>query len=443
MAKRQPRRVLFASVVGTSLEWYDFFLYGTAAALVFGPLIFPEADPLAGTLLAFGTNGVGFLARPIGAVVFGHFGDRVGRKNVLAVTLLLMGMGTLLIGLLPTYASIGVAAPLLLILLRFVQGLSIGGEWAGAVLMAIEHGNPNRRGLSGSWPQIGVPAGSLLSAGALGLGNVLLPNTDFMTWGWRVPFLLSGMLALVGLWIRMKIAESPLFTEVPARSRIPLLEVVRTHPRALLATFFAQFGGSSAFYVFTLYVLTYLTGSVGLSRDIGLDAVFIASAGQLVFIPLFGALSDRVGRRPVFLAGAIGAAAWVFAFFPLLDSGSFPIIVLAIGVALLAHAAIWGPQAAFFAELFATRVRYSGTSLGSQVGAVAGGAMAPIVAIVLLDSFGSTMAISLYVVAALSVGAFGLLIAPKPVSWTADGSEAMPSEPPQPVGARGGRRRRS
>jgi metabolite-proton symporter len=436
MGRRQPNRVIVASLIGTSLEWYDFFLYGTAAALVFGPLFFPEAGPLTGTLLAFATHWAGFLARPIGAVVFGHFGDRVGRKNVLAVTLLLMGLSTFLIGLLPTYTSIGVAAPLLLVVLRFVQGLSVGGEWGGAVLMAIEHGDPGRRGLSASWPQVGVPIGSMLSAGTIGLANLSLSDSAFMTWGWRLPFLLSGVLALVGLWIRRTIAESPMFAQVPEPARTPVREVVRTHPRALVTAFCSKIGADVAYYVFTLYVLTYLTGTVGLTRHMALNAVLIASAAQVLLLPLFGALSDRIGRRPLYLAGAIGAAAWIFAFFPLLDSASFAVIALAVGVGLLTHTAMLGPMGAFFAELFGTRVRYSGTSLGSQAAGVAGGALAPIVSIALLDRFGDTIAISLYVTAALAVSALGLLIAPKPVEWTSSGEAGTP-----PATSRVGRRR--
>jgi metabolite-proton symporter len=412
MGGRQPRRVVTACLVGTSLEWYDFFLYGTAAALVFGRLFFPGADPALATLLAFATYGVGFVARPVGAVVFGHFGDRVGRRNVLAVTLLVMGMGTFLIGLLPTYAAIGVVAPVLLVLLRFVQGLSLGGEWGGAVILATEHTGGRWRGLAASWVQVGVPAGNLLAAGTLGLANLLLSESAFTTWGWRVPFLLSGVLALVGMWVRRSVAESPLFAEIPAPARMPLAEVLRTHPRALGSAFCARIGVDVVFYIFTLYLLTYLTDEVGVGRSTGLNAVFVASAAQLVLIPAFGALSDRVGRRPVYLVGALAAAGWVFAFFALLDTGSFPMIVLAVGVALLIHAVMYGPQAAFIAELFATRLRYSGTSLGYQLAGVAGGALAPIIAILLFDRFHTTVAVSLYVVGALAVTVIGLAFAP-------------------------------
>jgi MFS family permease len=412
MAVREPRKVIVACLSGTSLEWYDFFLYGTATALVFGPLFFPAADPLTGTLLAFATHGVGFIARPVGAAVFGHFGDRVGRKNVLAVTLLTMGMATFLIGLIPSYATIGVAAPITLVLLRFVQGFSLGGEWAGAVLMSIEHGSPRRSGLNGSWPQVGVPAGSLLAAGSLGAANLLLSDSAFLTWGWRVPFLLSGVLALVGLWLRTSVAESPVFVGIRARSRSPLVESVQTHPRALASAFTVRIGTDTVYYIFTLYIITYLTGSLDMARGTALNAALIGSAGQLLLIPLFGALSDRVGRRPVYLAGAVGAAVWGFVFFPLLDTRSFAAIALAAVVALLMHAAMWGPQAAFVAELFSTRLRYSGASLGTQAAGIAGGALAPIVAISLFRWFDSTIAISMYATVALGFSVLGLLIAP-------------------------------
>ncbi|WP_068924351.1 MFS transporter [Planobispora rosea] len=416
MAGSQSRRVIVASLIGTSLEWYDFFLYGSAAALVFDKLFFPTFEPLTATLLALLTYAVGFVARPLGGVVAGHFGDRVGRKNVLVATLLLMGISTFLIGLVPGYATIGVAAPLLLVALRFLQGLGLGGEWGGAVLMSIEHGDPRRRGFNASWPQVGVPLGNLLAAGALGVLSATLSEDAFLTWGWRIPFLLSGVLVVVGLWIRLRIVESPLFAEVEQtgrKARMPLLEVVRTHPRELASAFLARIGVDVAFYTFVTYSLSYVSTTLGLDRGVALNAVLIGSAVQLFLIPLFGALSDRVGRRPVYLAGAAATAIWVFAFFPLLDTGSFPVIALASIVALACHAAMYGPQAAFIAELFSTRLRYSGASMGYQLAGIVGGALAPIIALQLLETFGVTLAISLYVVAALALTAAGLLIAPE------------------------------
>ncbi|WP_206184571.1 MFS transporter [Thermoactinospora rubra] len=415
-SSNQTRRVIVASLIGTSLEWYDFFLYSTAAALVFGKLFFPTLDPVAGTLAAFTTNAVAFVARPLGGIVFGHFGDRVGRKTVLVVTLLVMGIATFLIGLLPTYAAIGVAAPVLLAVLRFVQGLGLGGEWGGAVLMSIEHGARGRRGLNASWPQVGVPAGNLLAAGLLAVMSVLLTDQAFLSWGWRVPFLLSGALVVVGLWIRLKITESPLFEEVEqkgVKAQMPLLEVLKTHPKALLSAFTARIGVDVAFYTFTAYILVYITKDLGLDRQMGLNAVLLGSALQLALIPFFGALSDRYGRRTVYLGGVLAAAVWVFAFFPLLDTKSFPIIALAAIVALAAHAAMYGPQAAFIAELFSTRLRYSGASMGYQVAGIVGGGLAPIIAVWLHDTYGSSVPVSLYVLAALAVTTVGLAIAPE------------------------------
>ena len=413
---RSPVRVIVASLLGTSLEWYDFFLYSTAAAVVFNRLFFPNVSPVTGTLLAFTTAAVGFVARPLGGVLFGHLGDRRGRKQVLVLTLLLMGTATVLIGVLPTYASIGVAAPVLLGVLRFVQGLGLGGEWGGAVLMTLEHGAPERRGLNASWPQVGVPAGNLLAAGALALMSAVMDENAFLSWGWRLPFLFSGVLVLAGLWIRLTVAESPLFAELEQTGttvRMPLVEVVRRHPRELLVAMAARIGTDVAFYTFTVYSLVFITGYVGRERSVGLTAVLVASACQVFLIPAFGALSDRFGRRPVYAAGAIAAAAWAFAFFPLLATGSTAVIVVAVVVALLTHAAMYGPQAAFIAELFATELRYSGASMGYQLAGVLGGGIAPIVAIALVRATGTPYAVSAYVLAMLVLTLVALALAPE------------------------------
>jgi metabolite-proton symporter len=411
-----PRRVIVASLIGTSLEWYDFFLYGSAAALVFGRLFFPQFEALTGTLLAFTTYAVGFVARPLGGVVFGHYGDRIGRRNVLVVTLILMGAATFAIGLVPTYAAIGLAAPILLVTLRFLQGLGLGGEWGGAVIMSVEHGAAGRRGLNASWPQVGVPTGNLLATAVLWVLNSTLSDAAFLSWGWRIPFLLSGVLVLVGLWIRLTITESPLFAEVEqsgAKAKLPLVEVLRRHPRGLLVAMAARIGTDVAFYTYSLYVLTYVTTTLRLPRSVGLAAVLIGSALQLALIPLFGALSDRIGRRPVYAIGAAGAALWAFAFFPLLDTENRVVIVLATVVALATHAAMYGPQAAFIVEMFSTRLRYSGASMGYQIAGILGGALAPIISIRLVQATGSAFAVSGYVFVALMITLVALWFAPE------------------------------
>ena len=399
-------KVIGASLIGTTLEWYDFFIYGSSAALVFNELFFPQFDPLIGTLLAFTTYAVGFVARPLGGVIFGHFGDRVGRKTILVITLMIMGVATFLIGLLPTYESIGVLAPILLVTLRFLQGLGLGGEWGGAVLMVTEHGARGRRGYYGSWVQVGVPAGLLLANGVLAMLTATLSEQAFQSWGWRIPFLLSAVLILVGLFIRVRIAESPLFQEVEktgTKARMPIVDVFRLYPRSIVTALFARIGVDIAFYTFVLFILTYVTEQLDLSRATALNAVLLGSFLQLFLVPFFGGLSDRIGRRPVYLVGAAGALIWAFAFFALLDSRSPVLITVAAVGGLFWHAMMYGPQAAFIAELFGTRVRYSGASLGYQLAGIFGGALAPIISVALLARFGSTTPISIYLAVALAL----------------------------------------
>ena len=410
------RRVIVASLIGTSLEWYDFFIYGTAAALVFNKLFFPSFEPLVGTLLAFATYAVGFIARPLGGVVFGHYGDKLGRKNVLVVTLLMMGIATFAIGLMPTHATIGVWAPIVLVALRFVQGLGLGGEWGGAVLMTLESGDDRRRGLNASWPQVGVPIGLLLANGVLSLMGGITSDAAFLSWGWRIPFLLSGLLVIVGLWIRMSIAESPLFQAVEAedtKARTPIVEVLRTYPRQVLLAIGARVGVDVAFYTFVLFITTYITTYLQLPRSYALNAVLVAAAVQVFLIPWFGHLSDRFGRRPVYLFGAVGAAVWVFVFFALLDTGSFLLILLATVLSLVFHAAMYGPQASFIAEMFPTRVRYTGASMGYQLAGILGGALAPIISVALLDRFDTSLVVSLYVVLMLALTTVCVLLSPE------------------------------
>ncbi|MGW3430444.1 MFS transporter [Streptomyces melanosporofaciens] len=408
------RRIVAASLIGTTIEWYDFFLYGSAAALVFNKLFFPDSDPLVGTLLSFLTYAVGFAARPVGALVFGHYGDRLGRKKLLILSLLLMGGATCAIGLLPTHATVGSAAPVLLTALRLIQGFALGGEWGGAVLLVSEHGDPRRRGFWASWPQTGAPAGQLLATGVLSALTALLSDDAFEAWGWRVPFLLSGVLVVVGLWIRLSVDESPVFKAAQARAearkaaadeavteKMPLVAVLRHHWRDVLIAMGARMAENISYYVITAFVLVYATSDhVGLGKQTALNAVLIASAVHFAVIPAWGALSDRIGRRPVYLLGAVGVGAWAFPFFLLIDTKGFPALLLAVTVGLVFHGAMYAPQAAFFSEMFATRMRYSGASIGAQFSSVAAGAPAPLIATALLADYDSATPIALYVIAA-------------------------------------------
>jgi len=409
------RRVVAASLIGTTIEWYDFFLYGSASALIFNKLFFPSFDPFVGTLLAFATYAVGFVARPLGGIVFGHFGDRIGRKRLLMASLVIMGLATILIGLLPTYAAIGVWAPIGLIVLRLVQGFAVGGEWGGAVLMAAEHGDARRRGFWASWPQAGVAAGSLLSAGMLATMAAVMSDAEFMAWGWRLPFLLSAVLVVVGWYIRNRVAESPMFEAAIAEAedlpKLPAMDVLRERPRAVVLGAGLRVGENISYYILTVFSLTFLVDVATESRQLALEALLIGAAVQFAAIPLLARLSDRIGRRPVYAFGALGLAAFIFLFFPMLASGHPVQIIAALVIGLVLHAAMYGPQAAFITELFPTRIRYSGVSIAYQLTSILAGSLAPIIALWLYKDTGSSIAVSIYVAIACAISCLSALLA--------------------------------
>lgn len=409
------RKVAIASFIGTTIEWYDFFLYGTASALIFGKLFFPNYDPITGTLASFGTYAVGFAARPIGGIVCGHFGDRIGRKSMLIFTLLLMGVATALIGCLPTYNQVGIWAPILLIVLRIAQGFAVGGEWGGAVLMAVEHSPKGQRGFYGSWPQVGVPVGLLLSTGVFRVVSKL-PQEILFSWGWRVAFLLSILLVGVGLYIRLAVTEPPAFAEIKqtgAESKAPILDAVRHHPRNVLLAMGARLAENGAFYLYTVFILTYATlPSIGFSSASVLSAIALAAVIEIFMIPAYGWLSDKFGRRPVYLFGAIFTGLFAFPFFWLVETSQTGLMTLAIVAALVGgHAAMYGPQASFFSELFGTRVRYSGASLGYQLASVIAGGLSPLIATDLLRRTGASWPIALFVVGIAAVTTLSVFLA--------------------------------
>ena len=403
-----------ASIVGTTLEYYDFAVYNMLAALVFNRLFFPSFDPLSGTLLAFSTFAVGYLSRPVGGLIFGHLGDRYGRRFVLVATLMLMGVTTALMGLLPTYQAAGVASPILLVLLRFIQGAALGGEWAGAVLLSVEHGEPLRRGRNASWAQMGPSLGTLLATGSIALITLWLSPEDFLAWGWRVPFFASVVLVVFGLWVRVGVDETPLFKQIKqqhAQARTPLTEVFRDHWRSLLAGGGVRIGPDVLYSLTVAFSLSYLTTVLGVSRTLALTALSLGGVVNAFSIPFFGGLSDRWGRRTVYGAGAVLGLIWMFAFFPLLETKEPWLITLAIVVALTIHAMMYGPQAAFIAEQFPTRVRFAGSSLAYTLAGIVGGGIAPMVSTALLQGYGTTLAVSSYAAIALLVTCVVLLVA--------------------------------
>jgi MFS family permease len=412
--RRQLRRAVLAGTIGTAIEWYDFFLYSTVTGLVFAKLYFPRADPLTGTLEAFGVYAVGFLARPIGAAIFGHYGDRLGRKAALIATLLLMGIATFLVALVPGYNRIGIWGAVILTLLRFVQGIGVGGEWGGSVLLSMEWAETNRhRGFIASWPQFGVPAGLFLANLAV-LAFSGVSGEQFLTWGWRVPFLLSILLVALGLYIRMGILETPVFTQLVAQRRIerrPVLEVIRRHPREIILTALCRMAEQAPFYLFTAFVFAYGTDVLHMQRNFLLTAVLAAATLSFFSIPFFGHLSDRIGRKRVYMIGAALTGVYGFAYFTFLDTRIPAVVALAIVLSLVPHDMMYGPQAALIAESFTGRLRYSGASLGYQLSSVIAGGPAPLVAAALISQYHSAtpIAVAIFGCAVVSLLATAML----------------------------------
>jgi metabolite-proton symporter len=410
----QLRRAVLASAVGTAIEWYDFFLYSTVTGLVFARLFFPRSDPLVGTLEAFGVYAVGFAARPVGAAIFGHYGDRIGRKSTLIASLLLMGIATFLVALVPTYQQIGIWGAIILTILRFVQGVGVGGEWGGSVLLSMEWARSTKhRGFIASWPQFGVPAGLFLANLAV-LAFSAISGDRFLEWGWRIPFLLSVVLVGVGFYIRLGIEETPVFRRLVAENKVeraPIVEVIRRHPKQIVLAALCRMGEQAPFYLFTAFVFAYGTTTLGIGRDFLLVAVLTASVVSFVSIPLFGHLSDRFGRKRVYLLGAITTGVFGFVYFAMLDTRSPALVFLAVVLSLIPHDMMYGPQAALIAECFTGRLRYSGASLGYQLASVIAGGPSPLIATWLLSKYGSGYAIAWFVLvcALISIAAAAML----------------------------------
>ena len=414
MASGSIARIAAASSIGTMLEWYDFTVYNVMAALVFNVVFFPSFDPLAGTLLAFSTYAVGYLARPVGGFLFGHLGDRRGRRFVLIATLLSMGIATCLIGLLPSYRQWGVLSPAMLVALRFVQGAAIGGEWAGAVLLSIEHGAQHQRGRNGSFAQIGPACGTIVGTGVVAAITASISSSSFEAWGWRIPFALSALLVAFGIWLRRGVSETPTFVDLELRhatAKAPIKEVFREHRRPLLTSIGARVGPDVFYALLVVFTLTYITTVLHLSRSLALAVTMIGAACHGVTIPLFASLSDRIGRRPVYATGGILSMLWVFIYFHLMDTRQLLLIGIAVAGGLILHASTYGPQAAFIAEQFPARVRYAGSSLAYTLTGVIGGALAPLIFTALYKTYASMVGVSLYVSVALTITLLALWLA--------------------------------
>jgi metabolite-proton symporter len=402
--KQSIKRVAGASLAGTTLEYYDHFVYGSAAALVFPAVFFSKSDPMTATLLSLASYSVAYVARPLGAALFGHFGDKIGRKWVLVITLMLMGLSTFAIGLLPTFGTAGILAPLMLVALRVIQGVALGGEWGGAALIVNEFDpGGKRRGFYGSLVQVAAPIGLLLANGVFALVTWLVSEEAFMAWGWRVPFLSSAILIALGLYIRMGLAESPLFAKLESthEHRAPIMEVLRSHKKRVLLALGSRIGSDIAFYIFTLFLLVYLPTQLHMSKGVALNAVLAGAVAQCLAIPFWGHLCDKFGRRPIILFGAVAGIVWSFAFFALVNTKVPGLIMLASFVALIIVGAMYAPLASYIPEMFPTRVRCTGSSIGFQMAAVFGGAPAPLIAVPLVAAFGSSVPVSLYLSATL------------------------------------------
>jgi metabolite-proton symporter len=396
----QLRKAIVASTIGTAIEWYDFFLYGTAAGLIFGKLYFPNEDALTATLAAFGTYFIGFVGRPIGAAIFGHYGDRIGRKGTLIATLLCMGIATFLIAFVPTYSEIGIWGAVILTILRMIQGIGVGGEWGGSVLLAMEWSrHHHERGFVASWPQFGVPAGLFLSNLAV-LAFSAISGDQFNIWGWRLPFALSIVLVGVGLWIRLGIFETPVFQKLIENDRIekaPVVEVVKRQWKEIILSAFVRMAEQAPFYIFTAFVFAYAVGTLHMSRNFILTAVLVAAVVSFVSIPLSGYISDRIGRRKMYMIGAAAVGVFGFAYFAMVDTAQPGLVFIAIVLSLIPHDMQYGPQAALIAEAFTPRLRYSGASLGYQLASIIAGGPAPLIATWLFATYHSGYAISVYI----------------------------------------------